>query len=475
MRFTASMKAFLTIELPLMDLVRNALIKFWQVKQMFVKYNPNYRELIVGAETQIPLSNGQMVTSINFDNAATTPPFSSVLQSVVGFAPWYSSIHRGTGYKSQYSSDIYESSRDIVRDFVKSDSNNTVVFVKNTSEAINKLSYRLYRKNKHSVILSTYMEHHSNDLPWRSKYNVDYIKVDDYGRLSIYDLEKKLRKHKKKVALVTVTGASNVTGYKNHIHDIAEIVHKFDAKLLVDAAQLIGHSCVDMKPDSDPRHIDYLAFSAHKMYAPFGTGALIGPEYYFEKGEPEYKGGGTIEIVTHDLVKWAEPPHKDEAGTPNIMGVVALSEAIRTLNSIGMDNLEAYESSLLEYALSTLATVPGIQLYCDTDLRDRVSIIPFNIEGVPHQITAAALSAESGIAVRSGCFCAQPYVQKLMKIPRNEIRKRIKNPSLPHHGMVRLSFALYNTYDEIDTLVQKLCEIADNKELYKERYEYVMK
>lgn len=438
---------------------------------MPIKYNTNYRELIVGADTKIPLSNGQMVTSINFDNAATTPPFSTVLQSVVSFAPWYSSIHRGTGYKSQYSSEIYEKSRDAIRDFVKADSGNTVVFVKNTSEAINKLSYRLFHKDKHSVILSTHMEHHSNDLPWRNKYDVDYIKVDNNGRLLLHDLEKKLRKYKKEVALVTVTGASNVTGYKNPIHDIAELVHKFDTKLMVDAAQLVGHSCVDMKPDSSSQHIDYLAFSAHKMYAPFGAGVLIGPEYDFEKGEPEYRGGGTIDIVTHDLIKWAEPPHKDEAGTPNIMGVVALSEAIRTLSSIGMANLEAYESSLTEYALSRLDTVPGIELYCDNDLRDRVAIIPFNIDRLPHQIVAAALSAESGIAVRNGCFCSQPYVQKLLKLPRNEIRRRIKNPSLPHPGMVRLSFGIYNNYDEIDMLIQKLCEISANKELYLKRYE----
>lgn len=437
---------------------------------MFVKYNTNYRELIIGTETKIPLSNGQMVTSINFDNAATTPPFSSVLESVVSFAPWYSSIHRGTGYKSQYSSELYEKSRDIIRDFVKAEPGNTVVFIKNTSEAINKLSYRLFNKDKRSVILSTYMEHHSNDLPWRNKYDVDYVKVDENGRLSIHDLEKKLRKYKKKVALVTVTGASNVTGYKNPINDIAELVHEYNAKIMVDAAQLIAHSCVDMKPDSSSQHIDYIAFSAHKMYAPFGAGVLIGPEYDFIKGEPEYRGGGTIDIVTHDLIRWAEPPHKDEAGTPNIMGVVALSEAIKTLNSIGMSNLEAYECSLSEYALTKLTAVPGIQLYCDTDLRDRVGIIPFNIEGLPHQIVASALSAESGIAVRNGCFCAQPYVQRLMKIPRNEIRRRIKNPSLPHPGMVRLSFGLYNNYDEIDVLVQKLYDISSNKEVYAERY-----
>lgn len=440
---------------------------------MPVKYNTNYRELIVGTETKIPLSNGQMVTSINFDNAATTPPFSSVLQSVVSFAPWYSSIHRGTGYKSQYSSELYERSREQIRAFVKADPNNTIVYVKNTSEAINKLSYRLYHKSKRSMILSTYMEHHSNDLPWRNKYDVDYIKVDENGRLSIQDLERKLHKYKKKVALVTVTGASNVTGYKNPIHDIAELVHDYGARIMVDAAQLIAHSCIDMKPDNSGSHIDYMAFSAHKMYAPFGSGALIGPEYDFEKGEPEYRGGGTIDIVTHDLIRWAEPPHKDEAGTPNIMGVVALSEAVRSLESLGMANLEAYELSLVEYALDALSKVPGIKLYCDKDIRDRVGIIPFNIDGLPHQTVAAALSAESGIAVRSGCFCAQPYVQTLMNISRNEIRRRIRNPELPHPGMVRLSFGLYNNYDEIDVLVNKLFEISTNKELYMERYKEI--
>lgn len=437
---------------------------------MPIKYAPNYRELIVGAETKIPLSNGQQVTSINFDNAATTPPFTSVLQSVVSFSPWYSSIHRGTGYKSQYSSELYEKSRDIVRSFVKAEPGNTVIYVKNTSEAINKLSYRLYHKNRHNVILSTHMEHHSNDLPWRSNYEVDYIKVDENGRLSMHDLDRKLHKYRKRVALVTVTGASNVTGYKNPVNDIAELVHDYGAKLMVDAAQLMGHALVDMKPDSSASHIDYMAFSAHKMYAPFGTGVLIGPECDFEKGEPEYKGGGTIDIVTHDLVRWAEPPHKDEAGTPNLMGVIALSEAVRCLENIGMANLEDYELSLVEYALYALKKVPDIQFYSDDELRDRVGIIPFNIDGIHHQAVAAALSAEAGIAVRSGCFCSQPYVQKLLSLPRNEIRKHIKHPELPRPGMVRLSFGLYNSYEEIDILVNKLCEISANKELFMQRY-----
>lgn len=441
---------------------------------MYNNYSGNLRDLIVGVNTRIPLSNGQLVTGINFDNAATTPPFVTVLQAIMNFSPWYSSIHRGTGYKSQYASDFYENSRDAVKSYVNAGPENTVIYVKNTSEAINKLSFRLCSRYKHHVILSTFMEHHSNDLPWRDKYYVDYIDIDKQGRLILEDAEKKLRKHKGNVKLVTVTGASNVTGYKNPIYDIAKLAHKYDAKIMVDAAQLIAHSAIDMRPAGSPEHIDYLVFSAHKMYAPFGTGVLIGPIADFEKGEPDYKGGGTIDIVTHDQVKWASPPHKDEAGTPNVMGTVALLEAIKTITSIGIDRIEKYETGLIEHALQRLNQIPGIELIGKEDCCQRVGIIPFNIAGVPHQVVASALAAEAGISVRNGCFCAQPYVQKLLGVPRREIRRRMKNPSLPHPGLVRLSFGLYNTRAEIDILAEQLKYIDRNKDTYLKRYQYVM-
>lgn len=434
--------------------------------------NINYRSLVVGVTTPIPLSNGEYVTGINFDNAATTPPFTSVLQAVNNFSPWYSSIHRGTGYKSQFSSDFYDKSREIIADFVKADLNtNTVIYVKNTTEAINKLSNRLYKNSRKNVILSTEMEHHSNDLPWRSNYEVDYISVDYNGRLSLKSLEYKLREHDGHVKLVAVTGASNVTGYLNPIHEIAEIAHKYRAKILVDGAQLVPHAEVDMKPDSSPQHIDYLVFSAHKMYAPFGIGVLIGPKDTFERGEPDYKGGGTIELVTHDFIRWADAPERDEAGTPNVIGVVALVESIKTINNIGMLNIEKNEKTLTEYALNGLKTVPGIQLYGNTeDSSDRVGIISFNLKDIPHRTLAIILSNEFGIAVRNGCFCAQPYVQRLLNVSRKEIRRRIKNSELPHPGLVRISFGIYNTKEEIDILIRALVQISNNIKGYSEKY-----
>lgn len=441
---------------------------------MFMNYSGNLRELIVGVNTRVPLSNGQFVTGINFDNAATTPPFATVLQAVMNFAPWYSSIHRGTGYKSQYVSDFYENSRDVVKSYVSAGPENTVIYVKNTSEAINKLAFRLCSRYKHYTVLSTYMEHHSNDLPWRDKYYVDYADIDRQGRLIPEDIEKRLRKHRGNVKLVAVTGASNVTGYKNSIHEIARLAHQYDAKIMVDAAQLVAHSAIDMKPEGSPEHIDYLVFSAHKMYAPFGTGVLIGPTAEFAKGEPDYKGGGTIDIVTHDLVKWASPPHKDEAGTPNVMGVVALLEAVRTITAIGMDRIEKHESSLIEHTLRQLNHIPDIQIIGKEDSSQRVGIIPFNIDGIPHQMVASALAAEAGISVRNGCFCAQPYVQKLLNVSHKEVKRRIKNPALAHPGLVRLSFGLYNTFNEIDILAEQLDRIARNKAAYLKKYEYVM-
>ena len=447
-----------------------------QVRKMSIDHGINFRELVVGVNTSIPLSNGSYVTAINFDNAATTPPFTSVMQAINNFSPWYSSIHRGTGYKSQYSSEQYDQSREIVASFVKVDyETNAVIYVKNTTEAVNKVANRLYRYGRKNVILSTQMEHHSNDLPWRDSYEIDYIEVDSTGRLSMKSLEYLLRRHEGRVRLVTVTGASNVTGYVNPIHEIAEIAHKYRAKILVDAAQLVAHADIDMKPDHSPQHIDYLVFSAHKMYAPFGTGVLIGPRETFNRGEPDYKGGGTIRFVTHDAVRWADTPERDEAGTPNVMGVIALTEAIKTLNSIGMYNIEDCEKELTDYALQRLKCVPDLKFYGSAEsTSDRVGIISFNITDMHHRVVATILSQEYGIAVRSGCFCAQPYVQKLLDIPRKEVRRRLKNDDLPHPGMVRMSLGLYNTKAEIEVLIKALLQISGNKEYYNKKYEYAI-
>jgi selenocysteine lyase/cysteine desulfurase len=431
-----------------------------------------YRNLVVGVNTEVPISNGTYVPYVNFDNAATTPPFISVLSEINNFSPWYSSIHRGIGYKSQVSSDIYENSRKVVLNFVHANlDKDTVIYVKNATEGINKLSFRLSDNEEKCVILSTDMEHHSNDLPWRGKYSVDYIELDRFGQLSLKDLEQKLIHYKGTVKLVTVSGASNVTGFINPIYKIAKLAHKHNAKILVDGAQLVPHTPVDMKPIDSPDHIDYLVFSAHKMYAPFGIGVLIGPKDTFKHGEPDYKGGGTVDSVSHEFVCWSEPPSKEEAGTPNVMGVVALITAIRTLTTIGMNNVDSYERRLAKYAASRLASIKDIKLYGNTgNFDNKVGIIPFNIEGVPHHIAAEVLSYEAGIAVRTGCFCAHPYIQKLLNISDEQFLRYTSVSKESRPGMIRLSFGLYNNFSEIDYLMDVLEYIIKNKDRLLRKY-----
>lgn len=429
------------------------------------------KNLIVGGNSMVRLVNGNSVNYINFDNAATTPPFQSVIKEIVSFSNIYSSVHRGTGYKSIVSSMLYDEGREIVLDFVGGNRDyHTVIFLKNTTECINKISYRLKDTLKDKMVLSTYMEHHSNLLPWKYKYPTDYVEVDTFGRLCLEDLEFKLKLYKGKVGLVTVTGASNVTGYINPIYTIAKLCHKYGAKILVDGAQLIPHSPFDMKPIDSPEHIDYIAFSAHKMYAPFGIGALVAPKEIFQNGFSEQVGGGTVKFVSIEDTVWSDPPEKEEAGTPNLMGVVALSTSIKTLYGLNMKKVDEYERSLTKYALDLMKDIPGLILYDDMDVEKKVSIISFNMKGLEHNELATILSREGGIAVRNGCFCAQPYVQRLLKISNEDVKKYMENESLPRPGLVRISLGLYNDYNEIYLLAYLLKEISKNLKFFKNKY-----
>jgi selenocysteine lyase/cysteine desulfurase len=432
----------------------------------------HYRNLVVGVDTKVPTDNGFYKEAINFDNAATTPPIKPVLEAVNNFSPWYSSIHRGAGYKSKLSSSVYDEARKTIADFVGADPiHDSVIFVKNATEALNKLSYRLTNHFKDGVILTSYMEHHSNDLPWRSNFKTDFIEIDSNGALVIDDLEKKLKYYEGQVKLVAITGASNVTGFINPIKDIARLAHNYNAKIAVDGSQLIPHMPIDIHSGNTLEHIDFLAFSAHKMYAPFGTGVLIGPKEFFLKGPPDIVGGGTVKVVTPNHVIWDQPPNKEEAGTPNIMGVVALEAAIKTLKKMNMNHIVDYEKTLTNYTLLRLKEVPDITTYGNhNNSHHRVGIIPFNIKDIPHQIVAQALSEEAAISVRNGCFCAQPYIQRLLNISQKELMQHLINPDAQHPGLVRISFGFYNLITEVDQLINTLKTISMKKELFIKKY-----
>ena len=391
---------------------------------------------------------------INFDNAATTPPLIGVLEEINSFSPYYSSVHRGVGYKSIISSDYYERAREIVLNFLSANTgNNVAIFVKNTTEAINKLSYVLRDVIGHGMVLITEMEHHSNMLPWRYKYPIDYVRVDEKGRLDLNHLEYLLKKYMGKVKLVAVSGASNVTGYINPIHNITKISHRYGAKIFVDGAQLVPHHIVNM---SYPEPIDFLAFSGHKIYAPFGAGVLIAPRDIFIDKVPNEVGGGTIRLVSKKEVIWADLPYKEEAGTPNLFGAIALAKALETLSEIGMENIMEYERKLTEYALNNMINIDNIIIYDDFHVENKVSIVSFNINGLNHGELAMKLASEESIGLRNGCFCAQPYVHKLLGITLEDIENLKRHPELPRPGMVRLSFGMYNNFKEIDTFLDLL-------------------
>ncbi len=348
-----------------------------------------------------------------------------------------------------------------------SPSQHVCIFGKNTTEAINKLAHRFTFPNGRDVVMVSTMEHHSNDLPWRGVAQVVHIDVEPDGRLDETDFDQKLEYYADRLALVSISGASNVTGFINPIYRLAEKAHQAGAKIAVDCAQLAPHRKIEMLDLADPAHLDFAAISAHKMYAPFGTGALVGRKDLFNEGEPDYRGGGEVEIVTLDQVVWSAAPERDEAGSPNTVGAVALSAAIRQLELLGMEQVAAHEAELTAYLLQRLSTVEDLVIFGDStpdSASSRLGVVPVNLPGLSHYLVAAILGYEYGIGVRNGCFCAHPYLLKLMgvdEVKAERIRQEIiagDRRNVP--GMVRISFGLYNEPEDIDALVDALQEIS---------------
>jgi cysteine desulfurase/selenocysteine lyase len=423
------------------------------------------RREFVGVDHPVPVLDGQLVPYVNLDNAASTPALRPVVEAVEEFLPFYASVHRGTGYMSRLSTAAYERAREHVLAFVGADpERDVVVFAKNTTEALNRLA-RSLRMPAGSVVLTTMLEHHSNDLPWRARSRTLRVPALPDGTLDEDALDGLLAEHAGRIALLAVAGASNVTGLVPPVHRLAEKVHAVGGRILVDAAQLAAHRTIDMRPHDDPGHLDFVALSAHKMYAPFGTGALVGGRSWFGT-EPDHAGGGTIRAVTVDDVVWADLPDREEAGSPNVVGAVALAAAIKVLRQIGLDRIAAHESELARYAAARLAGVPGLRLQGPAEheapgiVGRKVGVIPFTIDGIDHGLVAAVLGYEHGIGVRHGCFCAQPYIHHLLGMRRVESTRWIDRARVDEHrgapGMVRISLGAYNDMADVDRAVRAL-------------------
>ena len=416
---------------------------------------------LVGADLEVPLATVVRRRYVNLDAAASTPAMRPVLDAVERALPWYSSVHRGAGFTSQVSTRLYEAARETVARFVGARPTDTVIFVRNTTDAVNHLAHSL-RVPEGRVVLTTAVEHHENMLPWRRVGPVVTLPPPPSPAALVEAVRAALRDPSRPVSIVAVTGASNVTGEILPIAEIAALAHEHGALIAVDAAQLAPHRRIDMAASG----IDCLSLSGHKMYAPFGAGALVAPTSLLEGCEPLLAGGGAVDFVTLDDVLWTALPDRLEAGSPNVIGAVALAAACRALSAIGMDAVAAHERSLAVRLWTALARVPGVEMLTQwaPGTVDRVGVATFNLAGYRDPLLAAVLSAEHAIGVRHGCFCAHPLMTNLLGVPDGEARRLHaelragRHPRLP--GAVRASIGLGTTTADIDRLVGALHEIA---------------
>lgn len=372
---------------------------------------------------------------VYLDNGATTQKPRMVVDSLVD--EYYSvnaNVHRGVHYLSQQATELHESSRETVRRFINARTTNEIVFTRGTTESINLIVSSfgdVFMEEGDEVIVSV-MEHHSNIVPWqllaaRKGIGIKVIPMNDKGELLLDEYEKLFSERTKIVSCMQV---SNVLGTVNPIKQMIEVAHAHGVPFLVDAAQSIPHSQVDVQE----LDADFLVFSAHKVYGPTGVGVLYGKEDWLDKMPPYQGGGEMIQHVSFEKTTFNELPFKFEAGTPDYIGTTGLAKALDYVTAIGIDQIAAYEHELTVYATRRLKEIEGMRILGEAE--NKGAVISFLVGDI-HHFDMGTLLDRLGIAVRTGHHCAQPLMQRLGV-----------------EGTVRASLALYNTKEEIDVLVE---------------------
>ena len=370
---------------------------------------------------------------VYFDNGASTQKPQVVIDAI---AQYYSNdnanIHRGVHYLSQKATDKFEETRDTVQAFINANKSCEIIFTKGTTDSIN-LVANGYRSmlNKGDDIIISEMEHHSNIVPWQmccevSGATLKVIPILDNGDLDMDAFENLLSE---KTKLVAVTHISNALGTINPVEKLIALTHKVGAKILIDGAQATPHTLVDVQG----LDVDFYCFSAHKMYGPTGVGVLYGKEALLNELPPYQGGGEMIKEVSFEKTTYADLPHKFEAGTPNIAGVIAFKTAIDFITDLGISTIAKHEDTLVQYATKQLLTISGMQFIGEA--KKRAALVSFNIESL-HPYDIGVLLDKMGIAIRTGHHCAQPIMEHY-KVP----------------GTARMSFAIYNTKEEIDSCI----------------------
>lgn len=380
---------------------------------------------------------------VYLDNAATTQKPLCVLDAMRDeYLNVNANVHRGVHYLSQQATDLHEAAREKVRQFIHADKIEEIVFTRGTTEAINLVasSFCESQMKEGDEVLVTEMEHHSNIVPWQLQAQkrgiiVKHIPITDDGLLDLTPLSTLLTPRTK---LISIAHVSNVLGTINPIEEIIKIAHQHGIPVLVDGAQSAPH----MKIDVQAMDCDFYAFSGHKMYGPTGIGVLYGKEEWLEKLPPYQGGGEMIDKVTWERTTFERLPFKFEAGTPDYIATHGLAKAIEYIESIGFDAIQLHEQELTYYAMEQLMTIEGMKIYGPQQSTVKDAVVSFNVGDI-HHLDLGTLLDRLGIAVRTGHHCAQPLMD-----------------CLGIQGTVRASFALYNTKEEIDTLVAGIRRVA---------------
>ncbi|SDS32598.1 aminotransferase class V-fold PLP-dependent enzyme [Microlunatus soli] len=401
---------------------------------------------VSGADLEVPLVDGRSVRYANLDYAASAPALDAVLADQQRILPYYASVHRGAGYASAVSTALYEQSRRTVADFVGARDDDLTIFTRNTTDALNLLAGAVPAG---SPVVCLDIEHHANLLPWQG-LGATIVKASRSLTTTLDDLDRTLQRTG--AGLLAITGASNVTGEVLPLARLADLAHRHGARLAVDGAQLVPHRRVDLAATG----IDYLVFSGHKLYAPFGSGALIGRADWLESAPPYLAGGGAVRKVTVEHTDWADGVARHEGGTPNVLGAAAVAAACRAIAEIGDDHLRRHEWRLRTRLLSRLAGLREVRLLSIwDDCTDAVGVVGFTVDSYDAGLVAAYLSAEHGIGVRDGAFCAHPLAARLGLTG----------------GALRVSFGVGSGSEDIDRLLSALQSLVEDGPQW--RYELV--
>ncbi|MDQ8045910.1 MAG: aminotransferase class V-fold PLP-dependent enzyme [Patulibacter sp.] len=390
---------------------------------------------VVGGDLRVPLLGGGQTRYVNLDYAATAPAAEAVAARVAHVLPFAGSVHRGAGLPSQASSALYEAARAAVGRALGVRPGDHVVFTRNTTDSTNLLASAVPAGA--GDVVAHDIEHHANLLPWQRAAGLRCVEHAPTVLETLARLRDAVRAQP--TALVAVTGASNVTGELLPIPAIAEIAHDAGARLFVDAAQLAPHRAIDLVALG----ADYLALSGHKLYAPYGSGVLVGRGDWLDAADPYLAGGGAVREVKVDETLWADGPKRHEAGTPNLAGAVAIAAAFEVL--VTAEGREEHERALRERVLDGIKDLPGIRtLRIWDDSADAIGVVTFTVDGFAAGHVGAYLSAEHGIGVRDGRFCAHPLLARFGL----------------ERGALRASFGLGSRLEDADRLVAALTQLA---------------